>query len=476
MKAPAGVLQTETLGLDEKPFDQALSPPYSATMTPPTTTMPPKTGAKPFIDAGIQPGISPEFQNRRGFLDACAQGVGMAGLAALSGETFGLRSLGADTVPKPAFGLPKRWSRELIRRGTDPLCGSEIWQLTSAAAISHNIYGEQLYCSADGTRIAFLRLSNTNVHDGPMELFVVDLNKRGVMRIGDAAFFLVAGNGLGNTLFYVRRDDKGAHPIMRVDFTTLEQTEVFRFGECPTPVSRGLLAVSPDERYCMILRRLGERRYGIERIDFRTGKWDLIHENDDIFNAHLQFSPAGGELMVQHNRGGLLDNQYNAVRSVGPKGATLYVIDQDGKNQRSLPIGTPHTTPVTGHECWIGKTGRVLLTTHGGKVYVAAPGDKKATLIARGNGYMHISASPDGKFYVVDDIKSGRLHIGCIATQRVLPLYDTQASGGYPQYTHTHPYITPGNHRVVFNSDRTGIAQVYTARIPPELLEKLQTA
>jgi Tol biopolymer transport system component len=193
-------------------------------------------------------------------------------------------------------------------------------------------------------------------------------------------------------------------------------------------------------------------------------------------NGHLQFNPAGGELMVQHNRGGLLDANFNGVRSTGPEGATLYVIDIDGQNERSLSVGKPHTAPVTGHESWIGKTGRVLLTTQGGKIYVATPGGKQAEQIAQGAGFIHISASPDGRFFVVDSIGTGRLHLGCIATGRVRPFCDTSASGGSPQYTHTHPYMTPGNHRVIFNSDRTGIPQVYAARIPEGLLARLEEA
>lgn len=373
-------------------------------------------------------------------------------------------------------GESQRWVREQINREIDPLCGAAIWQLTSATVISHDIYGEQLYCSADGTRIAFLRCATTDAKNGPMEIFVADLNNQSVVRIGAAAFWLVAGNGMQDTFFYMRRDEKGTLILVRVNFTTLEQNDVFRFGECPPPQFRGLLAISPDERFCMILRRLGERKYGIEGIDLQQGKWELIHQKDDIFNGHLQFSPAGGELMVQQNRGGLLDANYNGVRSTGPEGATLYVIGLDGKNERSLFVGKPHTAPVTGHECWIGKTGKVLLTTQGGKIYVATPEDKEPKQIAQGAGFNHISASPDGRFFVVDNFGTGRLFLGCISTGRVLPFCDTNTSGGSPQYTHTHPYITPGNHRVIFNSDRTGVPQVYTARIPEELLAKLEEA
>jgi hypothetical protein len=408
-----------------------------------------------------------EITTRRHFIDR--RGLALGAVAGAGGAVPGLRAAEA-----PAKGAKQRWIRERIARGKDPLSGAAVGQLTSAVAISHGIYGEQLYCSADGTRIAFLRCYSTDHKDGPMELWVTDLTNSSVLCLGKAAFFLVAGNGLQDHIYYMRRNDAGVLVIVRVTLKTLEQTELFTFDKCPEPQGRGLLAVSPDGRYCMHLRWRSERRHGIERIDLQTGECALIHEHDDIFNAHLQFNPAGGDLMVQQNRGGLMDEEGNVIRSVGPEGATLYVIDQDGKNERALPVGSPHTPPVTGHECWIGTTGRVLLTTMRGRIVTAAPGDKEATLIADGRSYMHISASPDGRFFVVDDISTGRLYLGCLATKRVLPLCDTGASSGSPQYTHTHPYITPGNGHAIFNSDRTGICQVYAASIPKELLKQLE--
>ena len=368
-----------------------------------------------------------------------------------------------------------RWIVERISRGVDPLTGALVRQHTSAAVISHAIYGEQLFCSADGNRIAFLRCYSTDFSDGPMDLWVADIESKSVTRLGAAAFHLVAGNGRQDLVYYIRKNEGAAPSIVRVNLSSLEQTELFTFGKCPAPDSRGMLAVSPDGRYCMIRRRLGLRRYGIERIDLKLGEWQLIHEKDDIFNAHLQFNATGRDLMVQQNRGGQLDQARNLVRMTGQEGGTLYVIDKDGKNERPLPVGTPHTLPITGHECWIGETDHVLLTTSDGRIHAAVPGDSAATLIAAQPGFNHISATPDGRFFVVDDKTTSRLYLGCLATKRVLPFCDTNASSGSPQYTHTHPYITPENKRVIFNSDRTGIPQVYSAEIPPDFLAKLES-
>ena len=374
-----------------------------------------------------------------------------------------------------AAGPQVRWIRELIPRAVDPLSGAKIAQLTSAAAISHDIYGEQLNCSADGGRIAFMRCYSTDYVRGPMEVWVCDLANERVSRLGTAAMFLVGGDPSRDAVYYVRLDPDRKQTVVRANLKTLVQTDLFAFGRCPPPEYGGLLAISPDERHCLILRRLSDRGYGIERIDLVKGNWEIIHERDDIFNAHLQFDPGSGDFMVQWNRGGRVDYAFNVITNVGPEGATMYVLDRDGKNERPLPIGTPHTAPVTGHETWLGRTGRLLLTVQGGKILTAAPGDAKPALIAEGPGFNHITASADGRFFVVDNFNTGRLFLGCVATRQVVPFCDTNASGGTPQYTHTHPFITPGNRHVIYNSDRTGICQVYSALIPPGLLEKLAT-
>ncbi|HNZ39512.1 MAG TPA: oligogalacturonate lyase family protein, partial [Candidatus Latescibacteria bacterium] len=44
---------------------------------------------------------------------------------------------------------------------------------------------------------------------------------------------------------------------------------------------------------------------------------------------------------------------------------------------------------------------------------------------------------------------------------------------GHPQWTHPHPMFTPDGRRIVFNSDRTGIGQVYTVEIPESLRQQL---
>ncbi|HVF10576.1 MAG TPA: hypothetical protein VNA16_07230, partial [Abditibacteriaceae bacterium] len=63
--------------------------------------------------------------------------------------------------------------------------------------------------------------------------------------------------------------------------------------------------------------------------------------------------------------------------------------------------------------------------------------------------------------------------IGSLATGRMLPFCDTGTSYGSPQYSHPHAYLTPDNRRVIFNSDRTGLGQVWCADVPQGFLEAL---
>lgn len=130
------------------------------------------------------------------------------------------------------------------------------------------------------------------------------------------------------------------------------------------------------------------------RLDLKRGDWKIIHENSDIINPHLQYEPSkGNDILIQHNRGGMIDEAGNVIRLVGEEGATHYVIDNEGGNYRRLPVGKPYTAPSTGHSCWVGDTGVVLVTIgespeeafRRGNLLMAKPEAKKARRIARGH-------------------------------------------------------------------------------------------
>ena len=363
------------------------------------------------------------------------------------------------------------WFEEGIDRGLQscwgPPAGGDgdfpVHQLTSSACISFNIYCEQVYASTDGQRIAFVRLVSSSFVEGPYEVWVCDLPTRRIARVDTGTQNFAATTPLLDSIYYITSLNAQDHRLIRFNLKTLERDEVFSFGDCPRA---NATTISPDERYYCGVKSLHDNLHGLFRVDLRDGTWQFIHEHEDIHNPHLQFEPGRGEWI-------LVQNDHRGERW---EESTLYVVDRDGRNERRLPVGKPYTRGIDGHQCWIGTTGKVLLTTEDsrahGNLYVTAPGEAQPKLLNRGFHFVHVSASADGRFFVADHAK--RVFLGSLNTGRVLPFCDPQVSWGSLHYTHPHAYLTPDNRHVIFNSDCTGICQVYAAQIPGGTLEYLE--
>ena len=122
---------------------------------------------------------------------------------------------------------------------------------------------------------------------------------------------------------------------------------MFTFSDCPLPRSG---AISADERYYVGGLRIEGTMWGLYRIDLSRGTWEVFHEHQDILNPHLQFQATpGNTLLVQWNRGGIVDEDNNIIQLVGEEGASLYLLDVDGSNYRRLPVAsrTPPRSPGT---------------------------------------------------------------------------------------------------------------------------------
>ena len=268
------------------------------------------------------------------------------------------------------------------------------------------------------------------------------------------------------------------------DLDTLAKETLFRWN---AGLGRGLKTVSPDLRWGLTSIQLGPTLFGIVRIDLETGTAGIIYESDSIPNPHLQFQLEKNALriLVQENRGAIVDGAGNIVRYCDERGIGLFCIDIDGRNRREFPVGPPHTPATTGHECWIGESDRVLvtLTSHfddgerEGNVVEVRPGSPRPRVVfASPLIWNHISVSRCGRYFVADsyDLPETPLLIGSVKTGNTRVLCDALSSGGGAQYSHAHPYLTGDNKWVIFNSDRTGTPQVYAASVPVGLLESLE--
>lgn len=392
---------------------------------------------------------------------------------------------------KPAI---TQWIPEAIRFGQDEQSGAEIEQLTSDAVTSTNIYCEQRYTSADGSRIAISR----KPFGQPNQLWVCDLTTMKLTRVGHGD--VLGSNAPKNALYYRMTKNDGAGTekhetsvLMKLNFLTLESHEMFTFDNSLYP---RVGAVSPDEKTLIggPFQEEGDAMYSMYLFDIATGKPTKICTVQDMFNPHSQFDLAGSGLsIIQLNHAA--HRKLEGVND-GVPGAALAIVDTNTGKVIPLPAGRPATPGISGHECWAGTTGEVLFTAgqYGvtktsyvtlneppecekhlppAAIYGARPGDKKPRVVAQGKLWNHLAASDDGRFFIADDHTTGRIYVGSIATGKHIGLCDSHTRQGVCQYSHVHAYMTPDNKWVIFNSIVTGVAQVYAARVPEGFLDQL---
>lgn len=385
--------------------------------------------------------------------------------------------------------ITPQWIPESIRFGTDPDTGCEVEQLTSDAVTSTNIYCEQRYTSADGSRIA---LSRTPFGQ-PNQIWVCDLR---TMRLAYASQGVVLGANAPKNALYFRTQRKTGEVLVRLDLTDFSMTDILSFDPKLHP---RVGCVSPDEKTLLggPFPEPGDNMWSIYKFDLQTGRGEKLAVVQDASNPHMQFDPAGSGLsLLQLNR--IAGRRLEGVDPALLPGASLSIVDAHTGKVTPLPAGRPFTPPISGHECWAGTSGVVLYTaaqydvtrtsyvTYGqppecekhmplAAIYAAKPGDTKARVVADGKLWNHLAASDDGKYFIGDDHQTGRIHIGSIATGKYLALCDSHTRQGVCQYSHVHAYMTPDQQYVIFNSIVTGVAQVYAARIPAGFLAQLDS-
>lgn len=372
-----------------------------------------------------------------------------------------------------------QWEAEEVRLSADPICGATIQQLTSEPVTSHNIYCEQRYASADGQRIAIAR----KPYRQPVELWVADLSLRKLCFLMEGT--PRAANSLRNAVYVIDAENR----LLRADLSALKVEELYRF---PTEkqADRGVSddapkgTVSPDERWFVAGPfHVRDSVYSLHLIDIASGKKQVLCEVEDMFNPHMQFDLSdSSRLLVQINRGGSPPWIDDGRGLAGPEGSTLAVVDVPSGKVTPLPIGKPHSGRISGHLCWVGQSGSILSTgapgVHPGLaaetgIYQVTPGDERCRQLISEMPFNHIAASDDGRFYIVDNYRTQDVYVGSVATGKFLEFCHSQTEQGRPQHTHVHPYMTPDNQHIIYNSTRTGVAQVYAAKIPEGFLDQV---
>jgi len=333
----------------------------------------------------------------------------------------------------------------------DPQSGAEIVQLTSNPTISHNLYMENCSFTPDSKRVIFLSRRSSE-RSAPFDLFRVDVSGRDLVQLTEhddltGAVLSLDGKtafvSAGNELRSVDLEDFGEKVLARLDGASVGNPSVggnYVFGRVGYgPDSSAVIRCNVDGSDFRELRR-GTRVGHINAS--RTGNWVAWIETAEI-------------------------NEFNTQ--------AWYVMRADGSDNHRWAVQN------WAHSAWVGATDRMqgTLLPPGHGIVWCSPEDRdpsKAETICTGPYFWHAGASLDGEWIVSDtnwpDIGLQLVHLPSGRFQTVCLSQSSNAGG---QHSHPHPSLSPDSTKVLYNSDRTGIPQVYVANVPEYLQDEVRT-
>jgi oligogalacturonide lyase len=260
----------------------------------------------------------------------------------------------------------------------------------------------------------------------------------------------------------------------RVSTTSLTEERLARFSTESIQeagmvgAAMGTTTLSRDDRYWAVPVRFGEATR-LHVIDTQTGEARVILERDSI--GHPQFHPDHSELL----------------RYAGPYYERIWLIRRDGSGNRLAYVRDVAKKEWIVHETWVPGSSEILTTKWPHGVIGIDTKTGAVRQVCRFNAW-HPMVDRSGRFMVTDtrdpdiglqvfDVRDG------VGEPRALCASEASSAGAHwkvghcpyddgpvkvyaPQHTHPHPNFSPDGSRVVFTSDRTGVAQVYEARVP----------
>ncbi len=366
--------------------------------------------------------------------------------------------------------------------------GVVVYQATDEEADKSNIYCEFPWCPPDSHCFVYVRHAPEHAPN-VCEFVACDFGTWEKRLIGRGHGGETMANG--GKFYYKRFNDKGGQEFVRCDLEANTSVVMDLPGGVPESAS---FAVSKGERYLAFRKdpSYDPQVFGVGIADLQTGTCEIIHEDPWICNQHLLFEPSEGkQLLVQHNRGCVFAPDGTMERLVGEEGCTLFLLSVPDGEVTRLKVGPPYTASLSGHETWLGDSGEIIATLNyvedydygkGRIVGIRAGGDHRE--ICAPWELNHIGIEPSGRIFCGDAYRPDEIVIGSPRTDKAVVVCPSRASynrarrrtGGQDLTfdSHPHAYISPDRKWVVFNSDRTGIQQIYAAAISPEMIVGLE--
>jgi len=359
------------------------------------------------------------------------------------------RLIGAYRAVGGAIQSAGAYSMERILR-LDPLTGARIMQLTSYPVLSHALYFHCPSVTPDSKTLVFMTYPRAGRFTSP-DAWRVNLDGSDLRAITDQeglVGFVLAPDG--KTVYA----QDGAQLLA----WSIEGGEPREIGRVSGVAYAATICggTSADGAYY-----------------FSTA----VMESG--LTAIVRYATDGSEARVLLTRGALPHMQVDTSGTdrilfgcePDAQGYGMFFTDRDGKNLR--PFRLRH---CTGHYAFFGKMGRVIATVNRpfGSIALMGEDDGEPEIIIKGGHFWHAAGSDDGE-WIVSDTNWPDLGLILVNAKTGIwaPLCHPFASSGHPQWTHPHPFFSPDGRRVLFNSDRTGIGQVYAVEVPEDIRRQL---
>ncbi|MEN8227726.1 MAG: hypothetical protein ABFS38_06185 [Bacteroidota bacterium] len=401
-----------------------------------------------------------------------------------------------ETVPEPPASAKKRVPpgkshKEFTYWEPIEESGAEMSRLTVSPAIHFHIYPEAPIFTPDSRYFVYARQFT---QDQPVSFWLCEVGTWSLYKLTDES--PVHGAVIspdGDYFYYIWEKSPDSSVLVRRHLWSGEREEWIVADGVNNLYWLGTM--TPDGRYYVSSFIDEHHMAHIIRFDLVERNWKIICSRNDIINAHPQLEPGkGDDLLIQ--QGAVWDEKLQAYNYATDKGSTLFLIDINGENFRPLPIGKPHTPNIWGHQVWLGKSGKVLATLAGeryfegkrigkrnydieidgkkGNLITVSDKEDKPTVVAGGVFFNHIACSPDGRYYITDDMEGG-IWIGSVKTGKYRRLCKSGTIYSADGYSHPHAFFSPDLNYAFFNSTATGIPHIYAATIPEEFLKSLDT-
>ena len=355
------------------------------------------------------------------------------------------------------------WSPE-ARVCHDAHTGARIRQVTDHNSIHHHPF---FFVPAYDDAMA--RLVFVSHRTGRPEIFAEDRESGRLVQLTEReslAEYSIYPSHDGRWVYYTA--GTGAY---RVCTETQREERLLDFGDVKLRESgmvadaMGTTALSFDDR-CWAIRFSQGGQANLCIIDTQSGAHDIILQRDTI--AHLMFCPDDSDLLFY----------------AGPLKDRVWVIKRDGSENRRLYQRKPGEW-IT-HETWLpGRRELAFVDWNKGirAIHVDSGVERR---VASFNAW-HAVCNPAGSLMVADtnfpdiglQLFDPRDGVGEPMTlchpqassqgahwNGPFPYEDGPIQVNAPQHTHPHPSFSPDSRRVVYTSDRSGMAQIYEVEIP----------